>query len=345
VKPPLVEFEEGMLSGAGAGLADQTFRLMDPASHRMMAVRSDLTPQVARIAVSRLSRSARPLRLSYAGEILRVHGSELRPERQFGQVGLELIGAGGAAADAEVILLAAEALQGAGIDGGVSVDLNAPTLVASLLSAAGLAASDADRLRVALDQKDGAVVAQIGGAASTALTGLLDATGPLDEALDLLAGLPLTGAASAARDALVAVARLVRQAAPDLPLTIDPVEWRGFEYQTGTSFSLFAGGARAELGRGGRYPVGQGADGMPEEATGCTLYMDSLMRTLPRPMPPGRVYLPHGTPRQVGASLRDDGWVTIGGLATEENVDGEAARLDCSHIWRDGAPAALGRES
>ena len=66
---------------------DQTFRLMDPASHRMMAVRSDLTPQVARIAVSRLSRSPRPLRLSYAGEVLRVRGGELRPERQFGQVG------------------------------------------------------------------------------------------------------------------------------------------------------------------------------------------------------------------------------------------------------------------
>ena len=91
VKPPLVEFEESLLSGAGAGLADQTFRLMDPASHRMMAVRSDLTPQIARIAVSRLSRSPRPLRLSYAGEILRIRGGTLRPERAFVQVGIEFV--------------------------------------------------------------------------------------------------------------------------------------------------------------------------------------------------------------------------------------------------------------
>ena len=118
-----MEFEESLLSGAGAGLAEQTFRLMDPASHRMMAVRSDLTPQIARIAVSRLSRSPRPLRLSYAGEILRIRGGALRPERAFVQVGIELIGSAAAAADAEVVLLAAEAVRGRGLAGGLSVDL------------------------------------------------------------------------------------------------------------------------------------------------------------------------------------------------------------------------------
>ena len=164
VKPPLVEFEDSMLSGAGAGLADQTFRLMDPASHRMMAVRSDLTPQIARIAASRLARSPRPLRLSYAGEILRVRGGELRPERQFRQVGFELVGIGaGAACDAEVILLAADALRALGIEGGLSVDLNAPTLVASLIAEAGVDAERAGPLRDALDRKDATAVEGIGG--------------------------------------------------------------------------------------------------------------------------------------------------------------------------------------
>src|SRR6266404_5763827 len=81
VKPPLVEFEETLLSEAGAAMASDTFRMMDPLSHRMIGVRADMTPQVARIAATRLSHKPRPLRLSYAGQVLRrseEHTSELQ---------------------------------------------------------------------------------------------------------------------------------------------------------------------------------------------------------------------------------------------------------------------------
>jgi len=91
VKPPLVEFEESLLGGPGAALASQTFRLMDPVSQRMMGVRPDMTVQVARIAVTRLKHEPRPLRLSYGGNVIRVRGNALKPERQFAQVGTELI--------------------------------------------------------------------------------------------------------------------------------------------------------------------------------------------------------------------------------------------------------------
>src|SRR6059036_3463220 len=68
IKAPLVEFEETLLSGAGAAMANDTFRMMDPISHRMIGVRADMTPQVARIAATRLAHKPRPLRLSYAGQ-------------------------------------------------------------------------------------------------------------------------------------------------------------------------------------------------------------------------------------------------------------------------------------
>ena len=84
VKPPLVEFEQTLFAGAGAAMAGATFRMMDPVSHRMIGVRADMTPQIARIAAARLGDVPRPLRLSYAGQVLRVTGSEIRPERQVG---------------------------------------------------------------------------------------------------------------------------------------------------------------------------------------------------------------------------------------------------------------------
>ena len=91
VKPPIIEFEASLLSGIGSAMESQTLRLMDPVSNRMMGVRSDMTVQVERIATTRLRHSPRPLRLSYAGQVLRVKGSQMRPERQFGQVGVELL--------------------------------------------------------------------------------------------------------------------------------------------------------------------------------------------------------------------------------------------------------------
>src|SRR6202007_3088552 len=150
VKPPLVEFEETLFAGAGAAMATSTFRMMDPASHRMIGVRADMTPQIARIAKTRLGNAPRPLRLSYAGQVLRVKGSEIRPERQVGQVGAELIGADGPAADVEVIAVAGEALTAIGVPE-LSVDVTLPTLVPAVAEAYGIAGTRAAALRAALD--------------------------------------------------------------------------------------------------------------------------------------------------------------------------------------------------
>ena len=82
VKPPLVEFEDSLFAGPGAAMTHRSFRLMDPVSQRMMGVRADMTVQIARIASTRLSNAPRPLRLCYAGEVLRVTGTPLTPERE-----------------------------------------------------------------------------------------------------------------------------------------------------------------------------------------------------------------------------------------------------------------------
>src|SRR5690606_12565941 len=150
VNPPLVEFEDSFLSGAGAALARDTFRVMDPVSQRMMVVRSDMTPQVARIGTTRLRRSPRPLRLAHAGQVLRVKGSQLRPQRQFRQAGCELIGSDAIAADAEVLLLAAEALAELGV-GDLTIDLNLPTLVPAIVTEIGITGPALTRLKAALD--------------------------------------------------------------------------------------------------------------------------------------------------------------------------------------------------
>ena len=128
VKPPLVEYEETLLSdGPGTVLKDSTFRIMDPLSQKMMALRSDVTAQISRIASTRLSHLTRPLRLSYSGDVLRVKGDSFNTERQKTQVGAELIGLENEFCDAEIILICLKALKSINIEN-ITIDINLPFL-------------------------------------------------------------------------------------------------------------------------------------------------------------------------------------------------------------------------
>ena len=339
VKPPLVEFEESLFAGAGAAMAGATFRLMDPISQRMMGVRADITPQIARIAATRLAAAPRPLRLSYAGEVLCVAAGQLRVEREFVQVGAELIGSQAARGDAEVILLATRALTAVGA-GRLSIDLTLPTLVSAVCEGLGLDDDATAQARAALDRKDAAAVAAVGGRAAELLGAMLRAAGPHQAALAALAALELPPAAAAMRDGLAEVASLVAADTPGIGLTVDPVEHRGFEYQTGVSFTVFGLGVRGELGRGGRYHAG-GDDGDGEPATGFTLYMDSLLRALPAPTPGRRLFAPVGADDDIVAGLRAEGWRVAAALEPCDDAAAEARRQGCSHVLADGAIVAL----
>jgi ATP phosphoribosyltransferase regulatory subunit len=339
VKPPLIEFEESLLSGGGAAMSGQTFRIMDPISQRMMGVRADMTLQVARIAMTRLKKSPRPIRLCYGGQVLRVRGTQIRPERQFGQVGSELIGSQNPKADAEVILMAIEALYGLGIEN-LSIDLALPTLVPAIISGLKLDDQTTATLRAALDRKDEATLislaADLGKDAISQLTAMLRATGPAEAALTSLAKLNLPDGASGERSSLESVINNIRAATPELNVTVDLVESRGLEYHTGVTFTIFAQGIRRELGRGGRYLAGSSETSDGEPATGMTLFMDSVLRAVPAAQEEKRLYLPTETNIAEARKFHGEGWITVDGLKTDADVKAEAKRLSCSHFLSDG---------
>lgn len=330
VKPPLIEFEETLLAGSGQDIAGQMFRVMDPVSQRMMGLRTDITLQVARIAASRLKPAKRPLRLCYAGQVLRVRGSQLRPERQFAQAGVELIGSDALAADVEVALLAAEAVAALGVPH-LSLDITQPLLAPAIMAAHGLEPRQAKAARRALDRKDAAELKATAGPAAAQLLKLLQLAGPARAALDGLRALQLSAEAAAIVADLDKLVAEVAAAAPDLLVTLDPGEFRGFEYHTGISFTLFARNVRGDLGRGGRYVTPAG-----ETATGFTLYLDSVMRGLPARPAPALLYLPFGTPHGQAAALRAQGHATWAALQDEGDAAKAAKAAGCT-AWWDGS--------
>ena len=292
VKPPLLEFEDSLLApGPGAALSLQTFRLMDPKSQRMMGLRADTTAQIARIANSRLAGDARPLRLSYAADVLRVNAGQIRTARQFMQVGCEMIGAKTPLGDAEIALMSVLALHEVGIQN-ITLDLTMPALIPHILDQASVAENTRAQIMSALSNRDRGALGALESEIIPLITALLDASGPADKAFKALEKINLNALALKDIQDLEAIYKSVKDGlnAYDVlaAITLDLIEHRGLSYEAGVSFTLYAKEVRGELGRGGRYSLQ--ADAKDESATGFTLFMDSL---LPALAPPAQKEIEH----------------------------------------------------
>ncbi|HEX8301836.1 ATP phosphoribosyltransferase regulatory subunit [Sphingomonas sp.] len=321
VDPPLAEFADELASRLKAARMRDAVRFVDPVSQRTLAIRPDITAQVGRIAATRMGHHPRPVRLSYAGQVMKLSASALDPLRSMRQIGCELIGLDTVAAATEVVQVAIEALQAAGVTG-LSVDFTLPDLIDMLAGDS----PDIEALRQRLDAKDAGGVAAI----DSRYMPLIEAAGPFDAAMARLREID-SGRLSTRLEGLASIASAIEGQAA---LTLDPTERHGFEYQSWLGFSLFAQGMRGEIGRGGSYTIIHG-DSREETAVGFSLYADPILAGL-RDGERRRLFLPLGTPLSVAAGLRGEGWVTVAAL---EGGDTPEAQL-CSHVLKDGAPEA-----
>jgi ATP phosphoribosyltransferase regulatory subunit len=331
VAPPLVEFEETLTRRSGDGGRNGLLRVTDPVSGRTLAMRSDITKQVGRMAGSRLAAAPRPLRLCYQGQILRLRANQLRPEREMSQLGAELIGNDGVPAVSETVSLAVEALEAAGVSG-ITVDFTLPDLVETLAAEAlPVEKGMLDAVRTELDMKDAGALKDLG---AEHYLPLLAATGPFSDAIAKLRTIDAGGLLASRLSALEAIAERIEGRAT---ITLDPTERHGFEYQSWFGFTLFAQGYSAALGRGGTYVI-ERDDGTREVATGFSLYPDPLTDGEITEDENKRLFLPLGTDPTKAARLRAEGWITVSAL----DMSDDAKNLNCAHILENGRAKAIG---
>ncbi|MDR2857719.1 MAG: ATP phosphoribosyltransferase regulatory subunit [Novosphingobium sp.] len=332
VQPPSIEFEKSLASRMEGVEPRRMFRFVDPASLRTLALRSDMTPQVGRIAATRLAAAARPLRLCYAGQVVTIKGDGLDPARERLQLGAELIGSDSVAAAGEIVAIAIEALRAAGARG-VSVDFTLPDLVDTLAAKAlPLPAGAVTAVRRELDAKDAGGLVAAGG---EAYLPLLTAIGPFDAAIERLAAIDAGGALASRIEGLRAIAARVSGLAR---LTLDPSERHGFEYQSWFGFTIYAEGVSGALGRGGTYRILARESGQDEPAIGFSLYPDPLIDALALAEPRrDTLFLPLGHDAETAARLRTIGWRTVAALAGGD----DAGALGCTHRLEGGEAVAV----
>jgi ATP phosphoribosyltransferase regulatory subunit len=298
VIPPLIEFLDSLLTGTGNDLDLQTFKLTDQLSGRMMGMRADMTPQVARIDAHRLKRKV-PTRLCYLGSVLLTRSDGLGGSRSPFQVGAELYGHRGYESDIEVLSLMLETLTIAGIKG-VHLDLGHVTIFRSLARQVGLPEEQERILFDALQRKalpelrDHLAGCKLSKEQQQHFLNLAELSGGEEV---LTAGLqqlgPINPEIDAALQTLSQIAHAIRQRLPEVPIHFDLAELRGYHYHTGVVFAAYVPGHGQEVARGGRYDgVGQ-VFGQARPATGFSTDLRTLL-TLGHvnAQPAKRVYAP-----------------------------------------------------
>ena len=327
VKPPLVEYEETLLSdGPGEVLKDSTFRVMDPLSQKMLALRADVTAQISRIASTRLSHLSRPLRLSYSGDVLRVKGDSFNMERQKTQVGAELIGPKSEVIDAEIMLVCVKALKSINIDN-LTIDINLPFLRKYLLT--GISPSLKHTINQYIDIKDKQSLKKLKFENLNIISELMDLVGDHLNVIKYLQELKSKGILVDIIDHYLTVINIVRKNDKSIKLSIDPLENRGFKYHTGITFTIFSDKLKGEIAKGGSYNILTG-----ETATGCTIYTEKVYPNLMLNLDKDLVYIPYLNMKDADEIIKKGYRIVFGSVSNSE-FEKEASEMNCKYIWKD----------
>jgi ATP phosphoribosyltransferase regulatory subunit len=273
VMPPLVEFTDSLLTGTGHDLDLRTFKLVDQLSGKMMGVRADITPQVARIDAHLLN-SRGVTRLCYCGSVLHARPATPAASREPIQIGAELFGERAIAGDLEIQGLLCRALAAAGVKG-ARMDVGHVAVFRALVRSASIGNDLEVELFEALQKKD-----------APALKTLTKGTDARTRAAllllpDLYGGAEVLGLADRKLPALpelkkaLETLRALAKASP-IPLSFDLAELRGYHYHSGVVFDAYCDGVAGPVARGGRYDEVGKAFGRPRAATGFSIDLRSI---------------------------------------------------------------------
>ena len=288
VFPPLVEYLDSLLTGTGKTLDLQTFKLTDQLSGRLMGIRADMTPQVARIAAHNLRNHDDVLRLCYIGNVLHTVPEGQGTSRNPVQLGAEIYGHAGPESDIEVLQLMVEVLSVTGFGSKLLLDVGHVGIYRGLAQHAGLNDEQEQELFSALQRKALPEIEvllteyQLSADSHSMLLALAELNGGvevLQRAKQVLAKAPES--VRLALNTLQTIAEMAMQRLPDVTFNFDLAELRGYHYHTGIVFAAYQAGSAQAIAMGGRYDdIGEDF-GHARPATGFSLDLKTLVTQLP----------------------------------------------------------------
>jgi ATP phosphoribosyltransferase regulatory subunit len=288
VVPPLVEYLDSLLTGTAKTLDIQTFKLTDQMSGRMLGIRADMTPQVARIAAHKLRNQAEILRLCYIGSVLHTLPQGQGTSRNPIQLGAEIYGHAGPESDVESIEMMADLLDVTGAVSEIALDIGHVGIYRGLAEYAGLTSEQEEALFSALQRKAAAEIDalldnfKLDDDAHQMLQALAELNG--DRSVLEQASTKLAQAPESVKEALATlstISEMLSQRLPELAINLDLAELRGYHYHTGVVFAAYKPGSAQAIAAGGRYDDIGEHFGHAQPATGFSLDLKMIATLLP----------------------------------------------------------------
>ncbi|MBI5887798.1 MAG: ATP phosphoribosyltransferase regulatory subunit [Deltaproteobacteria bacterium] len=289
VLTPLLEYVDVLSLGMGENLKDKVLKFIDPSTGKVIAIRPDITPQIARVAATRMRDYPLPLKLCYNESVIRCHESRDGKSSEVRQAGAEYISsASSPEADAEMITMAIVALKETGLRA-FKVDIGDVGFLRAVINGLGLETADQKRVKDAIAIKDSSSLEAILEGFSKKVNKddkklLLNLTAFYgeDEVIKKAAAVTKNKTALGSLENLRQVIDIIGKNGFKDCITVDLGEVRGFDYYTGVIFEGFAAGVGKAILGGGRYDNLMERYGSPLAATGFAFNVENIIAALGR---------------------------------------------------------------
>ncbi len=324
VKTPLLEFYKDKSSNS--------FLIETKKKDPKLFVRDDITPQIIRIASSRFKNKTRPIKICYYGEVIRKKGTMLRPERQFLQVGSEIIGTDSILADIEIINLAYNSLRAIGIKN-ITLELTSKVFLDEIF----LKVKDSKtlkKLKIFINQKDKKNSLKLIKNKNDRifLENLFNFTGNFNDLEKNINKISVSNASKTEIKNIKKIAKMINFRSND-KIFLDFTEFNKKNYHDGIKFTFFAKNVRGEIASGGRYKI---KDKLKEEsAVGFTCFMDTVLRASSFENNSKKILVPFDIKENLKKSLINKNYVVFAFFGDISDIAKYAKKYFCTHIYEN----------
>ncbi len=322
VKTPLLEFYKNNSSNC--------FFIESKKRDLKLFVRDDITPQIIRIASSRLNKKTRPMKLCYYGEVARKKGTMLRPERQFLQVGSEIIGSKSILADIEIISLAYKSLKDIGIKN-ITLELTSKVFLDEIFSKID-DTKKLQKLKIFIKQKDKKNSLNLikNDNDKLFLENLFTLTGYFNHLVKKINKLSVSNILQEEIQKIKKIAKMINLQKGD-QIFLDFTEFNKKKYHDGIKFTFFAKDVRGEIASGGRYKI---INNLKEEsAVGFTCFMDTVLRASSFENNSKKILVPFDTKEKLKNNLVKKNYIIFSFFGDISDITKFAKKYFCTHIY------------
>jgi len=337
IEPPIIEYEKTLSDTKNKLSNKKTLSFFDPLTKEKISLRPDITTQLARIAEDRLFGLPKPLRLCYFGDVFRADKPKLSSDRQFKQAGVEIIGSKNLLADIEIITLSLDSLKKINFKK-ISLDINLPIILEKIFDDFKISLAKRVNLRKFVEKKNIQEIYNFNIKLFNILKEIIDSSGPLKKNIKKIQKIKLgSNAKKVIKDFIKICSYLIKKNYDEYRISVDLLDHRGFEYYTGTTFSIFCLDSSKEVCRGGRYLTAKDKD-----AVGTTFFLNQFLQfknTLENNKK--KILVSYNSIFDKNLfELRKKGWVTIQNFSSKN--DNKIAKLhNCKFIFKNNKIKSL----